>query len=168
MGLKKEARLRRIREHQDAIRHLSRQLSREDLQGLGLRRRESVSGNGALAERLFREQAEIAGWRASKRGWPDFILRKGDVVHFVETKSLPEIPLKDEQRQIAEMLAASGFRVFRWDPKDGFKQIGGGSAVPPWTDRDLIVDPDDYPYELDDFNFDCAREAGFGSVRGRD
>lgn len=78
---------------------------------------------GSITEAMFREQAADAGWIVSKRGWPDFILRRGNEICFVETKSYPGTKLKREQQDVAEILAAAGLKVYRWDPETGFVRI---------------------------------------------
>lgn len=87
------------------------------------RQRTEVQGVGPQTERAFRAQAASAGWEASKRGWPDFILRRGNEVAFVEVKSRDGIALKTDQTKVAELLAAAGFKVYRWSPDGGFVRI---------------------------------------------
>jgi hypothetical protein len=98
-------------------------LRRANREGNGQRERNHVHGLGAQTERLFREEAAKAGWAVSKRGWPDFILRRGGEVVFVEVKARAAKSLKPEQMEIAEMLAGAGFKVYRWSPEGGFVRI---------------------------------------------
>jgi hypothetical protein len=128
----KERTIGKIKHHLDCISNLKKSLRQEDLTGLGTRReRERPLQNvGPITERTFRAKAAANGWRVSKRGWPDFILRKGARVVFVEVKTYADTALKDEQQQIAELLVAAGFEVFRWDPERGFRPIKGMKGAP--------------------------------------
>lgn len=122
--------LAEIKQHLDRIRTLRRSLRPEDLAGLGRRQPREPGLIGPRTERDFRERAATNGWRVSKRGWPDFILRKGSRVVFVEVKTYAGTALKDDQQQIAELLVTAGFEVFRWDPEQGFKAIGAPTGIP--------------------------------------
>ena len=82
------------------------------------------------AEGKFFDAAFAAGWRASKRGWPDFFLTRDDgSIACVEVKADARHPLKREQRQVMEALSSYGVPCFRWDPETGFQRIGPGGAA---------------------------------------
>lgn len=71
-------------------------------------------GIGNHAEREFARWAESRGWRVTKRGWPDFICRRGGELMCVEVKYSDG--LSWAQQQTATDLAARGIPVFVWRP----------------------------------------------------
>lgn len=125
-----------IQHHFNCIRKLKRSLRAEDPVGLGRRQPREPDHVGAVTERDFRDRAASSGWKVSKRGWPDFILRRGSRIIFVEVKTYPDTRLKDEQQQVAELLATAGFEVFRWDPTSGFQRIKGAGIGDPFDLRE--------------------------------
>jgi hypothetical protein len=76
------------------------------------------------AELLFAEWAQAQGWQVTKRGWPDFICRRGEDLMCVEVKDGSDC-LSAWQQQTAADLAARGIPVFEWrrpgerDAEDG-------------------------------------------------
>jgi len=83
-------------------------------------------------ENLFRYKAKMAGWRVTKKGWPDFILRKNGELCFVEVKrDGPEV--SSEQKDILLELANHGFPCYVWTPSLGFLKVTG--KAPPKTNR---------------------------------
>jgi hypothetical protein len=70
---------------------------------------------GNRAELLFAEWAEQQGWQVTKRGWPDFICRRGTELMCVEVKDGSD-HLSAYQEQTATDLAARGIPVFEWRP----------------------------------------------------
>lgn len=75
-------------------------------------------------EALFEERATKAGWKVTKRGWPDFIISKNGETRFVEVKQDKD-DLKESQLTVMKVLAAHGLKCYRWSPKNGFTQIKG-------------------------------------------
>jgi hypothetical protein len=81
-----------------------------------------VTGN--IAEAEFALWAEARGWSVTKRGWPDFICRRGGELMCVEVKANPDV-LSEPQRQTARDLTVRGVPVYEWrqpsdwDPADG-------------------------------------------------
>lgn len=74
-------------------------------------------------EALFRIKAIRAGWRISKKGWPDFLCSKGDRVVAVEVKpDVGETELRKEQREVMSFLSSKGIACFRWSPTRGFQK----------------------------------------------
>lgn len=76
-------------------------------------------------EREFAEKASLAGWSVTKRGWPDFIIRRNGRIAFVEVKpdigpgSLPSA----HQFSILQELSRLGAECYVWSPKIGFRKI---------------------------------------------
>lgn len=76
-----------------------------------------------LAEgQLFDELTE-QGWEVFKRGWPDYICRRGDEVMVVEVKPGPGTSLKRDQEWVMQLLASHGLKVYVWNPKTGARRI---------------------------------------------
>lgn len=79
-------------------------------------------------ERDFEERAWGAGRLVTKRGWPDFILQRGDEVFMVEVKprkmkSYPKVAKK--QQAVHDLLRSFGIRVLVWSLDIGFWDNGG-------------------------------------------
>lgn len=132
MASKRERVLKQIEHHRACIRTLRGSIH-GDRSGRGRRELRTFDHVGPKTENDFRGRAAANGWKVSKRGWPDFILRKGSRVVFVEVKTYAATELKDDQQQIAELLAAAGFEVFRWDPERGFRPIKGAPTGVPFN-----------------------------------
>jgi hypothetical protein len=64
------------------------------------------------AEAEFADWAIAQGWQVTKRGWPDFICRRGDEIMCVEVKYADD--LSSYQRMAARDLAARGLPVYVW------------------------------------------------------
>jgi hypothetical protein len=80
------------------------------------------------SETEFRYRAEGAGWQVTKRGWPDFIIRRGGRIAFVEVK--PDSPIVSApQWSILEYLASKGLECYVWTPKSGFHRMGRDQAI---------------------------------------
>lgn len=69
-----------------------------------------------LAENQFVQAARAQGWIVSKRGYPDFICRRGDNVMLVEVKKTKGQRLKRSQDFIMNYLAAHGVKCYKWTP----------------------------------------------------
>ena len=69
------------------------------------------------AEKKFAEQAKAAGWKITKKGWPDFICYKDDGrFMFVEVKPSKKYCLSSAQKKLFDCLKALGLDVWRWSP----------------------------------------------------
>ena len=72
------------------------------------------------AERGFTEQARKAGWKVTKRGWPDFICYReveGETrVVFVEVKPTRKYRTRAAQERLFSFLGAIGIEVVIWSP----------------------------------------------------
>lgn len=71
-----------------------------------------MTTEGNREEAVFREWATSEGWSVTKRGWPDFICRRGPAVMCVEVKDSDD--LSSSQRATAGDLAAHGIPVYVW------------------------------------------------------
>ena len=67
----------------------------------------------------------VKGKTASKRGWPDFVVRdeSGAIIAFVEVKTHRGRSLKKEQIEVLQYLSKLGANCYRWSPVDGFEKI---------------------------------------------
>jgi hypothetical protein len=83
---------------------------------------------GNAAELRFTRWAESQGWRVTKRGWPDFICRRGGELMCVEVKDGAD-HLSRWQAQAAADLAAHVIPVFEWRPPSSW-QPGYGELRP--------------------------------------
>lgn len=70
-------------------------------------------------EEEFAKQAALDGWIVTKRGWPDFICRRGLQVMAVEVKEKDW--LSPEQDAAMRDLAVVGLATFVWTKKGGFR-----------------------------------------------
>lgn len=76
-----------------------------------------------LPERDFEEMVKAGGWLATKRGWPDFLLVRGDDLMMVEVKprKLSTYPrLGVTQQFMVDILRQHGITVKVWSPDIGF------------------------------------------------
>lgn len=73
---------------------------------------ERFTGNRAEAQ--FAQWATGEGWQVTKRGWPDFICRRGSERMAVEVKHTDGLSL--EQRSAITDLSAGPLPVFIWRP----------------------------------------------------
>ncbi len=73
------------------------------------------------AEASFVHRATQAGYEVIKRGWPDFLITKGDKVFAVEVKRCGE-PLTPAQKEVMAILRKLGVKckVYRTGPSRGF------------------------------------------------
>lgn len=80
-----------------------------------------------LPEESFRAAAIKAGWDATKRGWPDFIITKNGRVAFVEVKpdkgQSGNRRLSEHQWAVMTYLANLGAECYSWSPRKGFARI---------------------------------------------
>lgn len=70
------------------------------------------------AESAFEFWARSQGWVITKRGWPDFLCRRGAEVAAVEVKDHADW-LSPEQRAALIDLHAAGVDTYIWTPTDG-------------------------------------------------
>ena len=78
----------------------------------------------SLYETLFREWAESQGWDVTKRGWPDFICRRGKEVMAVEVKGGND-NISPEQIDTLDNLSAAGVPTFVYHHGLGLKRWRG-------------------------------------------
>jgi hypothetical protein len=81
---------------------------------------------GSKTETSFFRQARAAGWSPTKKGWPDFIIRKGKRIAFVEVKKSGAQELSAPQYTLLHELAAMGAECYVWSPAQGFYRIKKG------------------------------------------
>jgi hypothetical protein len=64
------------------------------------------------------------GFRAQKRGWPDFLVldSSGAIVGCVEVKAHRSVPLQPFQKIVLAELDALGITCYRWSPDIGFRR----------------------------------------------
>jgi hypothetical protein len=74
--------------------------------------------NPIIAEQQFAEWAESEGWTVSKRGWPDFMCRRGEERMAVEVKAGKD-GLRAEQIAAISDLLDAGMPTFMWTPEHG-------------------------------------------------
>jgi hypothetical protein len=79
---------------------------------------------GNRAELLFAQWAGTQGWQVTKRGWPDFICRRGEELMCVEVKDGSD-HLSGYQQQTAADLVARGIPVFEWRPPNEWNPEDG-------------------------------------------
>lgn len=77
-----------------------------------------------VAEQQFADWAQSQGWTVSKRGWPDFICRRGDELMAVEVKAGHD-GLRPEQIDAIRDLKRAGFPTFLWTPELGLSEVYG-------------------------------------------
>ena len=82
----------------------------------------------SITERLFAAKSREAGWRISKRGWPDFFMWRNGKLACVEVKGDLE-SLRPNQKAVLEALAAYGVPCFTWRPLEGFKRVTGKEVI---------------------------------------
>lgn len=83
------------------------------------------------AEDKFFQSATMAGWKVTKRGWPDFIIRRNGRVAFVEVKKAGGQTgafLKPSQMTVMDDLVQLGAECYLWTPDRGFSRIKPRSA----------------------------------------
>lgn len=72
--------------------------------------------NGNFAEKLFAKIARSKGWEVTKRGYPDFICYKGDMLMLVEVKPQKNYRLKISQFRLMNKLSKYGVKCYKWSP----------------------------------------------------
>lgn len=75
-------------------------------------------------EQMFVVWAEAQGWSVTKRGWPDFICRRGDEIMAVEVKGGND-GVRPEQAQTLRDLKDAGLPTYVWWPERGLLTVGG-------------------------------------------
>lgn len=75
-------------------------------------------------EAEFAVWAIAQGWRVTKRGWPDFICRRGDELMAVEVKGGND-GLSAHQSDAIRDLRRAGFPTFLWTPEQGLSEVRG-------------------------------------------
>lgn len=88
------------------------------------------------AERQFAAWAIEQGWSITKRGWPDFICRRGQEMMCVEVKSGSD-HLSHAQQATASDLAAHGIPCFEWRPPNCWDETDG--VLKPVFETDRLV-----------------------------
>jgi len=91
------------------------------------------------AEAICFDILKSNGWTITKRGWPDFFIRKGNVFAAVEVKRRNTHRLKYHQRTVMMALAHAGIPVYRYDPDEGFQRAF--LPHPQTTKNDAILPP---------------------------
>lgn len=78
------------------------------------------------AEAQFFDAAVNAGWVLTKRGWPDFFLKRGEDVVAVEVKPSNSRALRREQARVLAALSAAGIPCAIWSPDGGLQAVTVG------------------------------------------
>lgn len=92
-----------------------------------------------IPEGWLYDKARKNGYRAIKRGWPDFFCFKDDGTFFVvEVKPHRKNKLKFEQRLILEALASYGVPSFRWSPGSGFERVHPAVDFPEFKKKEKL------------------------------
>ena len=78
--------------------------------------------NKNIPERMCEEFFKSDGFTVTKRGWPDFIVRKGNRVMAVEVKPSIQDHLKPTQSAVMDWLISLGVECYQWSP-DGMREI---------------------------------------------
>lgn len=78
---------------------------------------------GSTTENEFVNNAINNGWEVHKKGWPDFIIKRGNDIRFVEVKRSTQEGLKKHQLVVCKLLTSLGLKVYLWKPATGFKKI---------------------------------------------
>lgn len=78
------------------------------------------------AEAEFFDLASQDGWLLTKRGWPDFFLKRENQVCAVEVKPASSRGFKREQARVAAALIAAGIPYFIWSPDAGLTRLQWG------------------------------------------
>ena len=73
-------------------------------------------------EKEFLYKAIAAGWEVISKGWPDFLITKGNRIAAVEVKRGPD-QLMPHQRKVLKLLSKHGIKSYKWSPKRGFIRI---------------------------------------------
>jgi hypothetical protein len=72
-------------------------------------------------EDAFAQWAIEQGWTVTKKGWPDFMCRRGDEIMAVEVKGGKDF-VRPEQFDTIRDLRAVGFPTFVWSPEKGLTE----------------------------------------------
>lgn len=75
------------------------------------------------AEAEFFDGAAGAGWLLTKRGWPDFFLKRGEDVVAVEVKPASSRGLRREQVRVLAALSGAGIPCAVWSPDGGLQRV---------------------------------------------
>ncbi len=78
------------------------------------------------AEAEFFDGAASAGWLLTKRGWPDFFLKRGEDVVAVEVKPADSRGLRREQVRVLAALSEAGIPCAVWSPDGGLQRVSMG------------------------------------------
>lgn len=78
------------------------------------------------AEAEFFDSAASDGWLLTKRGWPDFFLKRGNQVCCVEVKPASSRALRREQARVMAALITAGIPCFVWSPDGGLQRVSLG------------------------------------------
>jgi hypothetical protein len=78
------------------------------------------------AEAEFFDGAAGAGWLLTKRGWPDFFLKRGEDVIAVEVKPADSRGLRREQARVLAALSEAGIPCGIWSPDGGLQRVSMG------------------------------------------
>lgn len=81
-----------------------------------------------LTEAAFVLWAEAEGWKVTKRGWPDFICRRGDEVMAVEVKGHHDW-MRPEQWAAVKDLRMVGLPTFLWTEEEGLSELTAGVSL---------------------------------------
>lgn len=78
------------------------------------------------AEAEFFDAAANAGWSLTKRGWPDFFLKRGEDVVVVEVKPVSSRALRREQARVLAALCEARIPCGIWSPDGGLQRVSVG------------------------------------------
>jgi len=91
-------------------------------------------------EQAFILYIEEAGYKFTKRGWPDFMIFKDGGIACVEVKMHERDYLRNNQRIVMEALASYGIPCYEWRPNEGFKQVQGPSSTQELNNPKIMLD----------------------------
>jgi hypothetical protein len=72
----------------------------------------------SAAENEFFKRAKKLGWEVTKRGFPDFICRRGEEFMLVEVKPSKKYRLQGDQERFNEDMEKRGVDSRRWSPDE--------------------------------------------------
>lgn len=76
----------------------------------------------SAAEVEFITKAAKEGWNVTNRGWPDFLMWRGDEIVCVEVKCFKD-DLSEHQKLVNALLAKAGIKCYKWRPDSGFTRL---------------------------------------------
>ncbi len=83
------------------------------------------------AEGQFWDFVAKSGWKATKRGWPDFLVETEEGVICVEVKPHSTRKLKKSQEAAIGWLVQFGVPCYKWTPDGGLQVVSGFDDLQP-------------------------------------